>query len=723
MRCGLLAFLCLAMNTPAIAQTAPPTASGQISPYAVDGLAVGARVQSNNSGYREYKCSPSDQFDGFMWCQKERRQKERRGSYSVTYSLLHSRDGKIVYVNRFQAPAFFGPNEADEDIKRYSRRLGESARITRMPHRSGVPDGILAAWGNVELEPLDSASIAALGKGSSPKKGYFVDFIGNFARSAKEGLPIYRVNAGAGFLWVASFDQKGRGTLRFAAVDPSAFYPELLSATEAGKTRNSDAQRALPETAPAAGAEVSHQQAEVAVKPNTAAEVVRPNPAPGQRDPLSVQTEIERLNAERAELGATIKRLEADKAAVEAKAHTMETTAYGAVIVLLLVAAGIGVFVFAMRQKQGPAGDQSSVTSETKEPSPAKPAHITRTGSAIAGYPQQPDLESDGGMDPSAPETREASAIETIEVIKEELAGTDDTRFPDLKATSSEAPPSAPKTKEPSANEPAEILKSELAATEDPQAADLTGASVDASSPAPARISASPRGLGALTGTMIVGTVSAGAIATALYVKTPSPYQSDEASRVGATREAPWEFHTKNNDDKTEAFVIAWQENGQGAGAEIIGECANRSITFKATVLGRDATPTVELPWDDKLEDYRNSTGKFMQVIYLPISVKLNNGETEVIKRLQEGAYRNVIRLATLSLDPTPAATRVAQLDYNLSAAERTALASYYPEHPLNIAEVRSMTMQFETSEGTMPIKIMMDDPAIQNFVRACQKQ
>jgi hypothetical protein len=169
MRCGLLAFLCLAMNTPAIAQTAPPTASGQISPYAVDGLAVGARVQSNNSGYREYKCSPSDQFDGFMWCQKERRQKERRGSYSVTYSLLHSRDGKIVYVNRFQAPAFFGPNEADEDIKRYSRRLGESARITRMPHRSGVPDGILAAWGNVELEPLDSASIAALGKGSSPK--------------------------------------------------------------------------------------------------------------------------------------------------------------------------------------------------------------------------------------------------------------------------------------------------------------------------------------------------------------------------------------------------------------------------------------------------------------------------------------------------------------------------------------------------------------------------
>ena len=692
-RCGLLAILCLAMNTPAaIAQTAPTT-SGQISAYSVDGLALGARVQSSNSGYREYKCSPSDQFDGFMWCQKARQQKERRGNYSVTYSLLHSRDGKIVYVNRFQAPAFFGPNEAEGDIQRYSRKLGESARITRMPHRSGVPDGVLAAWGNVKLEPLDSASIAVLGKGGSPKKGYIVDFIGDFARSAKEGLPIYRVNGGAGFLWVASFDQKGRGTLRFAAVDASAFNPEPLPTPQADNPPNSAAQRATPEAAPAAAntagaevsrqqaAEVSNQQAEVAVKPNTTTEVARGSSSPAERDQQVAQTEIERLNAERAELGATIRRLEADKAAAEAKAHTIETTAYGVVFVLLLVATGIGVFVFAMRQKQGPAGDHSSVTLETKEPSAAKPADITRTESAIAGYPQQPDLKSDDGIAASVPETKEASPTETIEVIK-----------------------------------------SEFAATEDPH---VTGASVDASSPEPGHVAASVRRLGAFTGTMIVGTVSAGAIAAVLYAKSPNSYQDGDASRVGETKDSRWGFHTKNNDatNKMEAFVIGWQENGQGAGTEIIGECANRRIIFKATVLGRDATPSVELLWDDKLEDYRHSIGKFMQVIYLPISIKVNNGEAELIKRLQEGAYRNVIRLATLNLDPTPAATRVAQLDNNLSPAERTALASYYPETPLNIAEVRSMTMQFETSEGTMPIRIMMDDPAIRKFVRACQKQ
>ena len=79
-------------------------------------------------------------------------------------------------------------------------------------------------------------------------------------------------------------------------------------------------------------------------------------------------------------------------------------------------------------------------------------------------------------------------------------------------------------------------------------------------------------------------------------------------------------------------------------GAEIVGECANRNIVFKATVVGRDGTPD-HLLWGDKLEDNRNSIG------ILPISVKINDGEPEVIKRLREGADHNVIRLATLQFE------------------------------------------------------------------------
>src|SRR6516162_3373337 len=79
--------------------------------YAVDGVAVGTQLNFDSASYREYKCSPSDQFDGLTWCQKTRSDKERRRSYIAAYSLLHSRDGNILYINRTQEPAFFNPKE------------------------------------------------------------------------------------------------------------------------------------------------------------------------------------------------------------------------------------------------------------------------------------------------------------------------------------------------------------------------------------------------------------------------------------------------------------------------------------------------------------------------------------------------------------------------------------------------------------------------------------
>jgi hypothetical protein len=200
------------------------------SKYVVAGLSVGSRVQFDRSDYREYKCSASEQFDGFTWCQKTR---QERGFAHVTYSMLHSQDGTLVYVNRFQEPAFFGRNEADQAIRQYSSRIGEKAQIDRLRPRRGIPEGIIATWGKIVLEPLDNDGIKTLAEGRSPKKGYLIDFVGNFARSAKEGLPIYRISGGAGFVWLASFDPIGRGILRVAAVDPSASHASPLP-NEAG---------------------------------------------------------------------------------------------------------------------------------------------------------------------------------------------------------------------------------------------------------------------------------------------------------------------------------------------------------------------------------------------------------------------------------------------------------------------------------------------------------
>src|SRR5215468_4750285 len=193
--------------------------------YAVDGVAVGTQLNFDSASYREYKCSPSDQFDGLTWCQKTRSDKERRRSYIAAYSLLHSRDGNILYINRSQEPAFFNAKEAEVNIQRYSRKIGESPRIMKMPHRGSLPDGLIAVWGKIMLEPLDQESIKILADGKGPRKGLLIDFLGNFARSAKEGLPIYRIDGGPGFIWAASFDQKERGTLRLAAVELSGFSP------------------------------------------------------------------------------------------------------------------------------------------------------------------------------------------------------------------------------------------------------------------------------------------------------------------------------------------------------------------------------------------------------------------------------------------------------------------------------------------------------------------
>src|SRR4029434_10622330 len=68
-------------------------------------------------------------------------------------------------------------------------------------------------------------AIKTLADGKSPKKGFLVDYLRDFTRSAKQGLPIYRIDGGPGFIWAASFDQKERGTIRLAAVELSGFSP------------------------------------------------------------------------------------------------------------------------------------------------------------------------------------------------------------------------------------------------------------------------------------------------------------------------------------------------------------------------------------------------------------------------------------------------------------------------------------------------------------------
>jgi hypothetical protein len=194
----------------------PIQAQSTIAPsiFVVDGLALGGRVIFDSQAYREYQCSPSEQFAGFTWCQKKRQESSPRGQYLSSNSILHSTDGAALYINRYLEPAWFSGNEANEDIGRLSKKFGAPSRIIPIPQQSSVPNGMIATWGKVVLEPLDTANVSELAAGHDIHVGFMIDHIGNFQRSAQQGLPIYRLSGGAGYVWAASWDQRGKG-IRF----------------------------------------------------------------------------------------------------------------------------------------------------------------------------------------------------------------------------------------------------------------------------------------------------------------------------------------------------------------------------------------------------------------------------------------------------------------------------------------------------------------------------
>jgi hypothetical protein len=348
--------------------------------YAVDGLAVGTQLDFASATYREYKCNPSDQFEGLIWCQKSRTEKERRkSSYTVAYSLLRSQDGRISYINRSQEPTFLNSKESELNIERYSRKFGDSPRIMKMPHRSGLPDGVIAVWGRVTLEPLDQESIKTLADGKNPKKGFLIDYLRNFTRSAKEGLPIYRIDGGPGFIWAASFDQKGRGTLRLAAVDVSGFSssptpiapavipefappPAVVAAVESSGFSPPPAPVAVQATASTDQEELSSKlnqtieklQADLAISTNKITELERAKSEAeraleeaeqAKRDAEKAKQEVEQARlAETISSDALIAQLRADKVAAGAKKSRWEIALYGSIggVLVVLASSAIG---------------------------------------------------------------------------------------------------------------------------------------------------------------------------------------------------------------------------------------------------------------------------------------------------------------------------------------------------------------------------------------------
>lgn len=216
--------------------------------------------------YRELTCAPSRHYDGFTECQRQTAEHSRRRRISESTSLLHAADGSAVYLNQGFEPVVMGDEDADDEIARMSQKFGKAALLPLLDAR-GTRTGVMAAWGAVSLLPLEPERRQALATGTDDEAGILIDHIGNLQRSAQQGLPVYRIGGGAGYIWSASWNGRGRGTLRMVAVDasrlpgaPDAVKPATEPAAAAGggaaapTTPVAEAPRPADTTAPPAPA-------------------------------------------------------------------------------------------------------------------------------------------------------------------------------------------------------------------------------------------------------------------------------------------------------------------------------------------------------------------------------------------------------------------------------------------------------------------------------------
>jgi hypothetical protein len=222
-----LIAICLCLIASALAGTLGSTlgASAATSSYVIEGLTLGEQFRPE----RDYQCKPSIQFTDVTWCLRRKPGRAVRGSFVSSTSILQGPNGAIGYVNREVEPAFFGDDDMQTEITRLTAKLGDRARVMRLPQRPGLPNAVIASWGAVELEQLDDDVVETLAGEATPRLGLLVDYLNDIKRSAQLRLPIFRLGGSAGYLWSASSDDGGRGHLRFLIIDASILAPGKAS--------------------------------------------------------------------------------------------------------------------------------------------------------------------------------------------------------------------------------------------------------------------------------------------------------------------------------------------------------------------------------------------------------------------------------------------------------------------------------------------------------------
>jgi hypothetical protein len=127
------------------------------------------------------------------------------------------------------------------------------------------------------------------------------------------------------------------------------------------------------------------------------------------------------LNAEAAKLNAALERLETEKTAAEAKAHTMESAAYGGIAISIALLAIVSSVLFVNRRK-ATAAKREGIESETKPPEVIGDSAVVETRRTPEGGDPQalkardtassaPELAQSSMSDPTIGGSRDESGV------------------------------------------------------------------------------------------------------------------------------------------------------------------------------------------------------------------------------------------------------------------------------------------------------------------------
>ena len=188
--------------------------SSHAASYSIGGFTLGELVRRNRN-FGSYQCE-SGVFPGTTECSRAQ-QRNAPSTGATADKVMYAEDGTAVYLMANVASAALGQDAISREIDSLSNTFKEQPKkIERLPARARLPNCVIVTWGDVELRQLRPEDL----RESDPIwPGIFLHPLGDMERSVKEGLPIYRVTGGPGYVFSTSFDSTGRGYRRYEAVD------------------------------------------------------------------------------------------------------------------------------------------------------------------------------------------------------------------------------------------------------------------------------------------------------------------------------------------------------------------------------------------------------------------------------------------------------------------------------------------------------------------------